>query len=69
MYYGSRGYQPNLGGEKSRNLYVGISLNLAEVLDRSVFRREPDSWWRKGTDFFPELVQIPGAAALVDIKL
>jgi Predicted periplasmic lipoprotein (DUF2279) len=67
--YGTRGYDPDLGVQGSRHVYAGISLNLSEVLAATVFRGNPESRWKKGTDFFLELVQVPGTAALADFTL
>ncbi|MGH8809064.1 MAG: DUF2279 domain-containing protein [Noviherbaspirillum sp.] len=66
--YGSRGYgdpQSAVNSERSRNVYVGISLNLSEVLRDSVFRHsfEP-SRPQRFTETFLEYVQVPGTAAL-----
>ncbi len=67
--YGTRGYDPDAGVQGSRHVYVGISLNLSEVLAATVFRGNAESRWKKGADFFLELVQVPGTAALADIRL
>jgi len=63
--YGSRGYENPPGSERSRNLYIGVSLNLAEVLGRTVFRGDRErSTAQRGTDFFLEFIQLPGTAVL-----
>jgi len=63
--YGTRGYQDSDGGARSRNVYVGVSLNVAEILRRTVFRndREPGRAQRAAELFF-EHIQLPGTAAL-----
>jgi hypothetical protein len=65
--YGTRGYHldPNVEGERSRNIYYGVSINLAEVLDQTVFRgaarKSPAQLAANG---FFEVFQIPGTVAL-----
>lgn len=67
--YGSRGYEPNAGGERSRNIYYGISLNVAEILGASVFRESAGSRTQKISNGILEFVQIPGTAALAEHRL
>lgn len=67
--YGSRGYEPNAGGEHSRNIYYGISLNVAELLNASVFRDSRGSRAHKVTNGILEVFQIPGTAALANHRL
>lgn len=67
--YGSRGYEPNAGGEHSRNIYYGISLNVAELLNASVFRNSRGSHVQKITNGILEVFQIPGTAALDSHRL
>ena len=65
--YGTRGYHldPNLPGERSRNFYYGVSINLAELLDQTVFRGSArKSPTQRATNGFLEVVQAPGTAAL-----
>lgn len=67
--YGSRGYEPNAGGEHSRNIYYGISLNVAELLSASVFRDSRGSRAQKVTNGILEVFQIPGTVALDSHRL
>ena len=67
--YGSRGYEPNVGGERSRHVYYGISLNIAEILGASVFRESGGSRAQKISNGILEFVQIPGTVALADHRL
>lgn len=65
--YGAQGFDDGqeFRAGRSRNLYVGISLNLSEVLGRTAFRdAEPSNWGRRATNGFLEVVQVPGTAAL-----
>jgi hypothetical protein len=67
--YGSRGYRPDEGpgAGRSRHAYLGISLNVAEILDDTLFKENRNSRARRITGTVLEYVQIPGtAAALVD---
>lgn len=67
--YGSRGYEPNAGGERSRHIYYGISLNVAEILGASVFRESAGSRTQKISNGILKFVQLPGTAALADHRL
>ncbi|HJV75653.1 MAG TPA: DUF2279 domain-containing protein [Noviherbaspirillum sp.] len=70
--YGTRGYSESLAKREigSRYVYAGISLNLSEVLDQTVFRRSASAQRAQGvTDTFLEFVQVPGTAALARHKL
>lgn len=67
--YGSRGYEPDAGGEHSRNIYYGISLNVAELLNASVFRNSRGSHAQKISNGILEVFQIPGTVALTDHRL
>jgi len=65
--YGTRGYQldQNVSGDRSRNVYYGVSINLAELLDQTVFRGAArKSPAQRAVNGFLEVVQIPGTAAL-----
>lgn len=67
--YGSRGYEPNEGSGaiRSRHGYLGISLNLAEILDDTLFKESRNSSSQRITHQILEYVQVPGtAAALAD---
>lgn len=67
--YGSRGYSDNpvgVDGNRSRNLYLGISLNLSEVLGATIFKRSDErDRVQRGINTVLEFVQVPGTAALV----
>ncbi len=67
--YGTRGYEPNLGEERSRHVYYGISLNVAELLDVTAFRGSRGSRSQRVTNGVLEVLQIPGTVALADHKL
>jgi hypothetical protein len=70
--YGTRGYhvRPDLPGDRSRNVYYGISLNLSELLSRTAFRgSERKSRTQRITDGVLEIYQVPGTAALVKNRL
>lgn len=70
--YGTRGYglPPDDPGDRSRNLYAGISINLSELLDRTAFRGSAErSRTQRAVDGFLEFVQIPGTAALAKKRL
>jgi hypothetical protein len=68
--YGTRGYESAAGVARSRQVYVGVSLNLSEVLGSTVFRGAGErSQVRRATDLFFELVQVPGTAAAARHRL
>jgi len=70
--YGTRGFEvgPGFPGDRSRNLYFGVSLNLSQVLDQTIFRgKYRDSLTHRATKGFLEVVQIPGTAALAKRRL
>lgn len=65
--YGVKGYHESqeVQPDRSRNLYVGLSLNLSELLGRTAYRdAEPSNWQWRATRGFLEVVQVPGTAAL-----
>lgn len=69
--YGTEGYRPERAAERrSRQLHYGISLNLAQLLDDTVFGK---SLKRSKTRTFShgllEYLQIPGSAALASEAL
>jgi hypothetical protein len=66
--YGVRGYDPPAAA-RSRHLYLGLALNVSQVLDDTVFRNDRESLLRKGSGLFLELFQLPGTVALADHKL
>lgn len=68
--YGTRGYESPQGVVRSRHVYVGVSLNLSEVLGSTVFRGAGErSRVQRATDLFFEFVQVPGTAALARHRL
>ncbi|MFH1495446.1 MAG: DUF2279 domain-containing protein [Pseudomonadota bacterium] len=67
--YGTRGYEPNLGEERSRHVYYGISLNVAELLGMTAFKNSPGSRTQRVSNGVLEVLQIPGTVALADHKL
>jgi hypothetical protein len=73
MGYGSRGYEPNDGTpavDRSRHVYIGISLNLAEVLRNTVFRDSAEKTRsQRVTETVLEYVQVPGTAVMADHRL
>lgn len=73
--YGSRGYQPNPGQfaepfPKERNIYLGLSLNLAELLNTTLFRNNATpSTTQKVVNTTLEYLQMPGTALLYEHHL
>ena len=68
--YGTRGYESADNPDRSRNLYVGISLNVSEVLRRTVYRgNTAPSFAQRGTELFFEHIQIPGTVGLSHHRL
>lgn len=56
--YGARGFDP--GGERRRDLYVGLSLNLSRLLADGFYEGQMHSTpFQRGTDRLFELVQFP----------
>lgn len=56
--YGARGF--DAGGERRRDLYVGLSLNLSRLLSDGLFEgRMHSTPFQRGTDRIFELVQFP----------
>lgn len=70
--YGARGYpadRPNGAGNRSRNFYIGISINLSELLGETVFKpAQSRSRAQRATDTVLEFVQVPGTAAFAKHK-
>lgn len=60
--YGTRGFDAGSGRRGTRNVYVGLSLNLSELLDRTNTAEGPA---RRLASTALEYVQIPGTAALL----
>ncbi|HWA38504.1 MAG TPA: DUF2279 domain-containing protein [Burkholderiales bacterium] len=61
--YGARRFDdgPDARPGRTRNLYLGISLNLSEVLARTAGRDEaPPGWGRRLASGVLEVVQVPG---------
>jgi len=63
--YNARGFDDvgGLPGERSRRLYLGISLNLSKVLDATAFRDRADGRARRIAHGVLEFVQVPGTGA------
>ena len=63
--YGTRGYHvgPEFPGDRSRNIYYGISLNLSELLSRTAFRSsERKNTTQRFVDLALAFIQVPGTA-------
>ena len=69
--YGSRGYEPNDGSpvERSRHTYIGVSINLSEVLSDTVFRQSKNGRAHIFSNMLLEYVQVPGTVWLNDHRL
>ena len=69
--YGTRGYEPNDGApvDPHRLLYVGVSLNLSEILNDTVFRKHRGGSPQKVTNGILEFVQVPGTGVYADHRL
>ncbi|GAB3549817.1 hypothetical protein GCM10027343_32070 [Noviherbaspirillum agri] len=70
--YGSRGYSSRrtTTDEPSRNVYVGISLNLSELLNASVFKSSAEaSRTQRVTNTALEFLQVPGTAVFSKTRL
>lgn len=68
--YGTRGYGETPPGDPHRNAYIGLSLNVAEVLGRTLFNRPgPASRAKRATELFLELAQVPGTVVLKGHRL
>ncbi len=65
--YGTRGYAAAGKGSGTRNVYVGVSLNLSELL--GVAGKGQASRLRRGADLALEFVQVPGTALLATQRL
>lgn len=63
--YGSRGYGDTPPADAHRVGYVGISVNLSEVLARTVFRGDRErSRLQRAADVFLDLAQVPGTIVM-----
>lgn len=60
--YGSRGFEAGQAGKGRRHVYVGVSLNLSELLGRAGAGKHERA--RRVADTALEFVQIPGTIAL-----
>lgn len=61
--YGTRGYPAGSGSDPARKVYVGLSLNLSEVLNRIMFKNTPRrATARRVSETVLEYVQVPGTA-------
>ncbi|HEY5930150.1 MAG TPA: DUF2279 domain-containing protein [Burkholderiales bacterium] len=69
--YGTRGYEPNDGTpvDPHRLLYAGISLNLSEILNDTVFRKHRGGTAQRVTNGILEFVQVPGTGVYTDHRL
>lgn len=68
--YGSRGYESRNPADHSRHVYVGLSLNLSQILNDTVFRGERHGdGAQRTTDTFLKYVQVPGTSLLSDHQL
>lgn len=68
--YGSRGFGETPPQDPHRNVYVGLSLNVSEVLAGTVYRnRYGRSATQRATDLFLEFAQIPGTVVLKGHRL
>lgn len=70
--FGTRGYElgPDLPDGRTRNVFIGISLNLSELLSRTAFSgRYRDGRADRATRGFLEVFQLPGTTALASRKL
>ncbi|MGZ8321476.1 MAG: DUF2279 domain-containing protein [Telluria sp.] len=68
--YGTRGYlAAPVSAQPTRNLYVGVSLNLSALLDRTAFREGRGGRAQRITSTALEFVQVPGTAALARHRL
>jgi hypothetical protein len=71
--YGTRGYSDSPGHDShdpQRHLYFGVSLNVSEVLRKTVFKSSASpSTTEHAAETFLEFVQVPGTAALMRHEL
>jgi hypothetical protein len=70
--YGTRGYgaPPDVPSDPSRNVYLGISINLSELLGQTAFAGSTRRGGvQRAVDGFLEFVQIPGTVALTHKQL
>lgn len=71
--YGTRGYSNSAaagGDSRSRNIYAGVSLNLSELLNGTVFRNSAEERRaQRLVNTALEFVQVPGTAVLAKHRL
>jgi len=69
--YGARNFDLRGSGvEPNRNVYVGISLNVSEVLRQTAFRGAASRGrTQRAAEMFLEYIQLPGTAALARERL
>lgn len=70
--YGARAYAAENAGRvaPSRHVYLGVALNLSEILRATAYRRDTrPSRTQCLTETFFEHVQLPGTAAVADRRL
>lgn len=71
--YGTRGYSNSAAagsGHQSRNIYAGVSLNLSELLNGTVFRNSAEERRaQRMVNTALEFVQVPGTAVLTKHRL
>ena len=62
--YGTRGFETSgaLASPRVRHTYLGISLNLSEILDDTLFSDSMDSRARRITGTMLKFIQVPGTA-------
>jgi len=63
--YGTRGYGEGAAVQPSRNVYVGISLNLSELLDSSLFSDDRNSESARASRTALKFFQVPGTAVAI----
>lgn len=66
--YGTRNYhdaRPDLMTQRRRQVYVGVALNLSELLGQTVYRTRPGARSHQAARTILEYVQVPGTAAFV----
>ena len=65
--YNARGFDEG-ASDPSRHLYLGLSLNLSELLAETVFSKSRGSRTHRLASGVLEFVQMPGAAAVTNIR-
>ena len=70
--YGTRNYResrPDLLGQRRRQVYMGVSLNLAELLGATVYRGPRGAGRRQVAETVFEYVQVPGTAVFAQRRI